>query len=478
MPDSTTAGHGTASAAAHPYMPNSLADIKAEMLEGTSASSIDELFSQIPAEHRLARPLELPRQLRSEVELRRHMLDLLSANQSCERNLSFLGAGCWQHYVPAVCDEIVARAEFLTSILGTPSSDVGRNQALFEFTSQIGDLLDMDFVGLPVYTYGCASGHAIRMAARMTGRRQVLVARSTDPERLAVIRNYCEPPNMMGSIEMVLIDYEPQTGLLDLDSLRDAISERTAAVYFESPSYLGVLEARAHDVAAIAHGHGAETIIGVDPITLGVVSSPGELGADIAVGTIQTLGVHMNCGGGAGGFIASRDEERYARQYPTLMVSACPTVDPDRIGFGMTLMEQSSYGSREKGNDWTGTSVYLWAIASAVYMSLLGPDGFHEIGEVILARSHYAAAQLGKLPGVNVRFPEGFFKEMVVNFDGTGRSVESINAALRGHSIFGGRDLSSDFPELGESALYCVTELHTQTDIDQLVDALGQELAR
>jgi glycine dehydrogenase subunit 1 len=316
------------------------------------------------------------------------------------------------------------------------------------------------------------------MAARMTGRNEVLVAGSTDPERLAVIRNYCEPREMAGSIALELVDYEHDSGLLDVGQLQERISERTAAVYVESPSYLGVMESRAVEIADISRGHSAETILGVDPIALGVATPPGELGADMAVGPIQTLGVHMNCGGGAGGFIASRDEERYAREYPTLMVSACPTMDPERVGFGMTLLEQSSYGSREKGNDWTGTSVYLWAIASAVYMSLLGPRGFEEVGELILSRSHYAAARLAELPGVEVRFASGFFKEFVVDFQQTGRTVAEINDRLRAHSIFGGRDLSKDFPELGQSALYCVTEIHTQQDVDRLFDVLALELGR
>jgi len=475
---STTTEPMTGPHVAHPYMPNSVAATQDEMLASIGAGSIEELFAQIPADHRLSRPLELPPQLRSEVALSRHVRQLLQRNESCERTLSFLGAGCWQHHVPAICDEIISRAEFLTPIWGTPSSDLGRYQALFEFTSQLGELLDLDFVGLPVYSYGCAAGHAIRMAARLTGRDQVLIARTADPQRVEVIANYCEPANMAGRIEMTTVGYEPTTGLIDLSSLSSAISDRTAAVYFESPSFLGVLESQAAEVAAIARAHGAETIIGVDPITLGVIAGPGALGADLAVGTTQTLGVHMNCGGGAGGFIASRDEERYARLYPTLNVSACATRDPARIGYGMTLMEQSSYGSRELGNDWTGTSVYLWAIAGAVYMALLGPVGFRELGELNLARSHYAAGRLTDIPGVEVRFPNGFFKELVVNFDQTGKSVTEVHAGLRSHNIFGGLALTGSFPELGESALYAITEIHTQQDIDTLADAIAQEVTR
>ena len=155
---------------AHPYMANSTPELKRELLEAVGAASIEELFAQIPESHRLRGELDLPPALASEVELSRHLRETLARNASCEENLSFLGAGCWQHHVPAVCDEIVRRSEFVTPVWGTPSSDYGRNQAWFEFCSQLGELLALDFVGLPVYSWGCAAGHAIRMAARLNGR--------------------------------------------------------------------------------------------------------------------------------------------------------------------------------------------------------------------------------------------------------------------------------------------------------------------
>lgn len=461
-------------ARAHPYMANSTDDARWSMLAAIGAADVEELFEQIPLEHRTNGLVELPRQLVAEAELRRHLTTTLARNATCEENLSFLGAGCWQHHVPAVCDEIGRRAEFLTPVWGTPSSDQGRMQAWFEFASQLGELVAMDFVGLPVYSWGCAAGHALRMASRLTGRTQVLLPRATDPERLAVIRSYCGRVELSRHLELVLVEHDSTTGRLDLDDLQAKLSVRTAAVYVETPTYLGVIEAEVAQIAALARAAGAETVVGVDPISLGVLAPPGELGADIVVGTTQTLGIHMNGGGGVGGFLATRDEERYAREYPTLQVSLCDTTVPGERGFGMTLFEQSSYGSRELGKDWTGNSVYLWAVVNAVYMSLMGPQGFLEVGETILQRSHYTAQRLAELPGVQVRWPAGFFKEFVVDFSGTGRSVADVNAALRERGIFGGKDLSADFPELGAAALYCVTEIHQQTDLDRLVDALRE----
>jgi glycine dehydrogenase subunit 1 len=314
------------------------------------------------------------------------------------------------------------------------------------------------------------------MAARLTGRDHVLVPRTISRERLAVIRTYCGASELPGYVEIELVDYDAATGGIDLDDLRAKLSQRTAAVLFDNPSFLGGIEPQAAEIAALAREHGAETIVGVDPSSLGVLAPPSEYGADIVVGTTQPLGVHMSCGGGAGGFIATRDEERYARQYPTLILSIARTIDGEH-GFGMSLFEQTSYGSREEGNDWTGNSVYLWAVANAVYMTLLGPEGFAELGRLILGRSHYAARKLAEIGGVEIVFPQGFFKEFVVRLDGTGKTVAEVNGALREHGIFGGKDLSRDFPELGQSALVCVTEVHSREDLDRLAGALAEVVA-
>lgn len=463
----------TEQAAAHPFMPNSAPAAKRTMLKAVGAPAVEALFEQIPPDHRAQRPLRLPAAIPSEAELRRHLTELLSKNIPYSGStLSFLGGGCWRHYVPAVCDEIVRRAEFLASVWGTPSSDHGRNQAWFEFCSQLGELVGMDLVGLPVYSWGCAAGHALRMASRMTGRRVVLVPRAICLERLSVIRNYCASPELGGAIRVELVDYSVYSGMLEMEDLRQKISCEVAAVYIETPSYLGLIESRMAEIAGLVHAVGAELVVGVDPVSLGILAAPVEYGADIVVGSTQPLGAHMHCGGGLGGFIASRDEPRYAYEYPTLLLSATETTEPGEIGFGLSLMHQTSYGSREKGKDWTGNSTYLWAIAGAVYMSMMGPAGFRELGEVLVQRNHYAARMLSTIDGVQVKFPSGFFKEFVVNVDGTRRTIADLNRFLLEEGILGGQDLSASFPELGQSALYCVTELHSRGDIDRLADAV------
>lgn len=458
----------------HPFMANTAPGSFKEMLRVAKVTEIEDLFEQIPMDHKFSGEWEFDPAIPSEAALYKHLTRILSKNKSGEENLNFLGAGCWQHYVPAICDEMVTRTEYLTPVWGTPSSDHGRNQVWFEFQSQIGELVGMEFVGLPLYSFGTAGGHAIRMAARINGRNKVIIPRSMDPERLAVIKTYCGFKELSGFLEIVYVNLDPKTGRMDLLDLKSKLSTDVAAIYFDNPNYLGVIESEASEIAALVKTVGAQVIVGVDPISLGVLTPPSEYGVDIVVGTTQPLGVHMNAGGGVGGFIATRDEEIYAREFPTLQVSLTGTSVPGEMAFGLTLFEQSSYGSREHGKDWTGNSVYLWTVANATYMSLLGPIGFKEIGETILQRSHYAAKRLAEIHGVRVTWNSGFFKEFVVSFDGVKKTVAEINTDLLEKNIFGGKDLSFDFPELGKSALYCITEIHTLEDIQTLVKAVKE----
>lgn len=455
---------------AHPFMPNSAPAMKAALLAELGLDGIEPLFAQIPAAHRLAALPDLPPALSSEVELARHLNGLLARNRPAGEALSFLGGGIWQHHVPAVVDEIVGRAEFLTPVWGTPSSDFGRNQVWWEFTSQLGALLGLELVGLPVYSWGAAAGHAFRMAARLTGRRRVLIPAAMCPERLAVIRGYALSADPAMHLDLVPVPCDG-AGRMDVTALAGLADGQTAAIYYENPAFLGGLEGGAAAIAAIARQCGAETIAGVDPLTLGVIAPPGDLGVDIAVGTIQTLGVHMNAGGGLGGFIASRDEPRYAAEYPTLLNSLTTTVN-DELAFGLMLFHQCSYGSRELGKDWTGNSTYLWAVAAAAYMALLGPEGFRELGSLILARTAEAADALAAVPGLTVAQRRGLFREVHVDFAASGRTAAAVNGALLDrHGIFGG------VPTGDTTALFAVTECHTPEDIARLAAALTEVLA-
>ncbi len=453
----------------HPYIPNSVPAVKEKMLKEIGAKSVEDFFEDIPHNLRV-KELHLPKPLLSESSLKRHIEGLLLKNKTCNEYLNFLGAGCWQHYVPAVCDEINQRSEFLTAYAGEPYEDHGRFQALFEYASMMGELLNMDVVNVPTYDWMQAAATSIRMATRITGRREVLVCRAISSDELSKIKDYCKP-----NIKVKLLDYNYETGQVDLGSLEANISSETAAVYFKNPSFFGVVEVEGDKISKIAHEHGALCIVGVDPISLGLLTPPVEYGADIVCGDLQPLGIHMQYGGGHAGFIATRDEERYVREYPSRLFGIAPTCVEGEYGFGDVAFGRTSFVLREEAKEFVGTAAALWGITAGVYLALMGPKGMLELGEGIMLRTCYAMLQMSKIRGVKCPFSKSLhFKDFVVNFDDTGMSVAEVNKALLKRKIFGGKDLSREFPELGNSALYCVTEVHSKEDIDRLVNALKQ----
>lgn len=454
----------------YPYIPNSVPKVKEDMLKEVGAESIEEFYEDVPEELKLKEKMDLPKPFLSEYSLRRHVEGILSKNKTCKEYLNFLGAGCWQHYVPAICDEVNQRGEFLTAYAGEPYDDHGRFQALFEYASMMGELLNMDVVNVPTYDWLQASATSILMATRITDRREVLVPKIINSDELSKIRDYCK-----SRIELKLLDYDDETGQLDLDSLNNRISSETAAVYFQNPSYLGFIESQGEEISTIAHKHGAICIVGVDPISLGVLAPPIDYGADIVCGDLQPLGMHMQFGGGQAGFIATRDEEEYVAEYPSRLFGIAPTSVDGEYGFGDVAYERTSFAKREEGKEFIGTCTALWGITAGVYLALMGPQGMQEIGEEIMLRSRYAMSQISKIDGVRSPiFRSTHFKEFVVNFDDTGKTVAEINNALLERKIFGGKDLTKEFPELGESSLYCVTEVHTKEDIDGLAVALKE----
>lgn len=450
----------------HPYIPNTVPEVQQAMLEEIGVSDIDELYRMVPKELRLTGPLKVEPAL-SEYELQRHVDRLLERNRSAKETISFLGAGCWQHFVPAVCDEINQRSEFVTAYAGEPYEDHGRFQALFEYQSLLAELVDMDVVNVPTFDWAQAASTALRMAGRITGRRTALLPATMHPERLRVIRNYLSP-----QMDCVLVDYVPGTGLLDMADLQAKLSGDTAAVYIENPSYIGHIETQGREIAELAHAAGALFVVGVDPISLGLLEPPSRYGADIVCGDLQPLGIRMQYGGGQAGFIATRDEERFVMEYPSRLFGIAPTAVEGEYGFGDVAYERTSFAKREKGKESVGTQTALWGITAGVYLALMGPHGMREVGETIIRQARYAADRLAELEGVRIRFQASSFKEFVVDFNGTGRTVSDINKRLLERGIFGGKDLSGEFPAWGQCALYCVTEIHTKEDIDALAAAL------
>lgn len=455
----------------YPYVPNSVPEIKAQMLKEVGANDIMDLYAEIPEHLRLKEKMNLPEPILDECSLRRHVEGILNKNKNCTEYLNFLGAGCAQHFVPAVCDEINGRGEFLTAYVGESYADHGKWQALFEYASLMGELLDMDVLSCPLYDGMSAAATSLRMASRVTGRKEVLLPKSMNPDALRVVKNYLNGVPRP-QLDIKLVEFDPKTGLLDLDDLKSKISSTAAAVLIENPAYLGFIETQAEEIGKIARENGAEFIVYTDPISLGVIAPPAQYGATFACGDFQPLGIHMQCGGGQGGFVATPDDMKYIAEFKDLMLGLTETVREGEWGFGEVLFDRTSYGSREKGKEFTGTTTGLWAITAGVYLTLMGPKGMEEIGQTIMQKAQYAAKRISGIKGVELALKAPFFKEFVVNFDMTGKSVREINKALLEYKIFGGKDISDEFPEFGQSALYCVTEIMTKEDIDKLVYAL------
>jgi glycine dehydrogenase subunit 1 len=452
-----------------PYIPNSDPEIKAQMLREVGAANEMDLFSEIPEHLKLKRRMKLPAPIPDEESVRRHVEELLEKDWDTGRYLNFLGAGAADHFVPAVCDEINSRGEFLTAYGGGFYADHGKWQAFFEYCSLMGDLLDMDVLSAPLYDGGQAAASAVRMASRINGRKEILIPHSLSPELGLILRNYLQP-----EITIKEFGFEVETGELDLSDLESQVSSRTSAVMVENPSYLGLLESRSAEVGKIARENGAEFIVHTDPISLGVVAPPVQYGATIVSGDFHPLGIHQYAGGGQGGFIATNGDMKYVNQFKDQLWGVADTVVKGEYGFGEVLYGRTSYGSREKGNEYAGTTTGLWAITVAVYLSLMGPKGMEQTGRTIMQMSQYAAGELTRIKGVKLRFRSPFFKEFVLDFGKSGRTVAKINEALLKRNIIGGKDLSNEFPELGQSALYCVTETKTKEDIDRLAVAIKE----
>jgi glycine dehydrogenase subunit 1 len=459
----------------HPYIPNSAPEIKKELMQELGIQTIDELYKDVPEKFLLKRELNLPKGL-SEFEVKRNVESLLSKNKTFPEMPIFLGAGCWPHYVPAAVLDIVLRSEFLTSYTPyQPEISQGMLQALFEYQSMICELTGMEAANSSMYDWASAVGEAARMAARVTKRSEVVAPKIIHPERDATLQTYVEP----ASIKIKHISYDKKTGQMNQEELKTNISERTAAVYVENPSYLGFVETEAKAAAEIAHDKGALFIVGVDPISLGVLKAPGEYGADIVIGEGQPLGNAMSFGGPLLGILACRDDMELIRQMPGRTIGITTTMDGVSKGFCMALQTREQHIRREKATSNICTNEALCAVASAVYLALLGPQGLKELGDACMTKAYYAMRQLAKIEGVKVPiFDAPHFKEFTVNFDKVKRGVQEVHENMLFYGVHGGKNITNEFPELGETALYCVTETHSKHDIDRLACALREVLKK
>lgn len=465
---------------AHPYIPNAAHETHQEMLSAIGVNSVEELFASIPENLRLDRPLDIPKGITSESQLVRHMESLLRKNKPTSQVLSFLGAGAYPHYVPAVCDEINQRAEFLTAYGGEAYEDHGKWQALFEYTSLMAELLEMDVVNIPTYDGYQATATALRMAGRITHRSRVICSTAVPAAKLRRIKSYLD-----GVLEIIWVDPRPDTGLIHTSDVAELLDDTVAAVYVETPNVAGIVEADGPELTELAHRFGALMVCGLDPLVLGYMDSPASWGADILCGDIQSLGLGLHFGGAHGGFIATHDDERFVYEFPSRLFGLAPTRVEGEIGFVDVAYERTSLAMREQGIEWVGTAASLWGITAGAYLALMGPKGLTELGSSVAARTRQAIRRLDHIPHITVRHTKSaHWREFIVTYEGA--SAAEINAKLLDEGIYGGAEATAVLSEvnslgltpgeLQRSAIFCVTELHSKDDLEELASALERVL--
>ena len=445
----------------HPYLPNSAGTVAEDMLAHIGVASVADLFVDVPAALRQPEPFGLPPALRSEADLVRHVRRRLRLNTPVTRVLNFCGAGAYQHGVPSVCTEVAGRAEFVSAYAGEPYEDHGKHQALFEYQCLMAELLEMDVVSIPTYDGYQAAGTALRMAARITGRRRAVVIGAVRPDKRSRIDEYVRP-----SVEHV--DYR---GDIDAEALRGAVDDGTAAVLLELPDATGLIDADVRRIAEIVHSVGAIFVVSVDPIALGLLEAPSVLGADIVCGDLQSLGNGLHFGGAHAGFLAVHDDPRFVYELPTRLFGLAPTMTEGELGFTDLAYERTSLAAREDGVEWIGTASSLSAIVAGVFLALHGPEGMRELSEAILDRTSYAVERIGALTGATVVDADRpHFREFIVGLPPHAPSARELIDRMTARGIFAGVRIAE------RRLLVSVTEVHDREDIDRFVTALAQEV--
>ncbi len=437
---------------------------KKEMLAAAGVSSIDELFRSIPDGIQLKKDLNVPGPL-SEPELVRMIEDMSRKNRYGDF-LSFLGGGAYDHFIPAVVDDLASRTEFVTPYTPyQPEVSQGTLQVTFEYQTLICQLTGLDISNASLYDGATGAAEAALMAHRVTNRPKVLVSRGLNPQYRQVIRTYIR--NL--GVEMVEVPCGPD-GRTDHKAAAAAIDDNTAAVMVQSPNYFGVIEDTA-SFAELAHGRKALAVhVVTEALSLGLLEAPGKLGADIVVGEGQSFGNPVSFGGPYLGMMACRKE--YVRQLPGRVIGA--TVDAEgRRGFVLTLATREQHIRREKATSNICSNESLCAVRAAMYLETLGAAGLVEMARRNVQKAAYAADVLGTVPGLELKFKAPFFNEFVVR---TRRPWAEVADALKKKGILAGLALAPDYPELADCGLICVTETKSREDIDQLARALQEVL--
>jgi glycine dehydrogenase subunit 1 len=444
------------------------------MLAAIGVSSLQEIFDrQIPEAVRLGRDLDLPPG-KPEQEVFEHLRELAARNRSSEEELSFLGAGFYDHYVPALIDMLMERSEFLTPYTPyQPEISQGGLQVMFEYQTAISELTGLPVSNASTYEGPSAVAAAGYLAKLHNGRSRFVISAGMHPHTIQTLRTYAH------GYDMEVVEVPLRDGVTDPDAWAEAIDGQTSAAIFAQPNFYGAVEdaealsAAAHEAGGDGPGHGPVVVAQVDPLTLGVLRSPGECGVDVAVGEGQSLGNRLDFGGPSFGLFAAREE--YLRRMPGRIAGETRDVD-GRRGFVLTLQTREQHIRREKATSNICTAQALNALGGVVYLSWLGRHGIVELGELMAARTHYARETLSALPGVETAHAQPVVREFALRLDADVAAVrerciaQGINPGVDVHALTG-RD------EDRGGLLVAITERRSRADIDRLAEALGAAVA-
>ncbi|HHX95350.1 MAG TPA: aminomethyl-transferring glycine dehydrogenase subunit GcvPA [Clostridia bacterium] len=442
------------------YLPNTEQERQA-MLDSLGIQTTEELFKDIPEEVKLKEAPDIPHPL-SEMEVKVHMQKLAQKNRSLDELVSFLGGGFYDHYIPSAVNYIISRGEFFTAYTPYQAEiSQGTLQSIYEFQTMIAQLTGMDIANASMYDGATALAEAALMAAAHGRKRHnIVVSSAVNPLYLQVLSSY-----LQGRAELEIRYIPVRNGITGTSDLEQVIDGDTAAVLIQQPNFFGCLEQGA-DFAEIAHKQGAKLVVCTDPVSLGILSAPGDYGADIVVGEGQSLGNAPYFGGPGLGFFAAREE--FLRSMPGRIVGA--TVDTQgRRGFTLTLQTREQHIRREKATSNICSNQALNALAASVYMALMGKKGFAETAELCLQKAHYAEEKISSLPGYSRAFPAPFFKEFTVKCPVPAAKVVE---RLLDRGFLAGIDLGKYYPNMKNYLLFAVTEKRTKEEIDCFAEQL------
>lgn len=442
----------------HRYLPMTEQD-KNEMLSTIGVESIDELFADIPEKVRFNGLYNI-KEAKSESALLKELSQLATKNKNTEANVSFLGAGIYNHYKPIIVDHVISRSEFYTAYTPyQPEISQGELQAIFEFQTMIAELTGMDLANSSMYDGGTSLAEAGMLAAGHTRRKKILVSDAIHPEYRDVVTTYAYGQ----SIEIVNVP--TKNGVTDIEALKGLIDDQTAAVMVQYPNFFGQIE-DIKTIGEMAHEAKGLFVVSSNPLALGVLTPPGKLGADITVGDAQVFGIPESFGGPYCGYFATTT--KLMRKVPGRLVGE--TVDQEgRRGYVLTLQAREQHIRREKATSNICSNQALLALAASVAMTALGKQGVQEMAKQNIVKTRYAKNAF-EAAGFTVPFQGAHFNEIVVK---TNHSVTELNKKLIEKGIIGGFDLGRVYPELENHALIAVTELRTKEEIDQLVAEMG-----